>query len=147
MLLSWTSGLEGSSRSFDPDAFLATVYIILKGLSVHRFLYQSRNFFWRAVVSSQIRLFDYSSFFYSIIPPISTFLFFLILTYLRTSFRTSSQVHSTYFSVFLSENFFRRAEQTFCEYWIRLTRNARVYNTRSGKVGSSHCYLDRRPLH
>ena len=46
--------------------------------------------------------------------------------------------HGNYF---WSENFFRRAEQIFCRYWIRLTRNAR-----SGKVGSSHCYLDRRPL-
>jgi len=27
-----------------------------------------------------------------------------------------------------------------------LTRNARVFNTRSGKVSSSHCYLDQRPL-
>ena len=43
---------------------------------------------------------------------------------------------------FLIENFSRRAEQKFCGYWIRLTRHAR-----SGKVGSSHCYLDQRPLH
>ena len=43
---------------------------------------------------------------------------------------------------FFNENFFRRAEQNFCGYWIRLTRNAR-----SGKVGSSHSYLDRRQLH
>ena len=46
-----------------------------------------------------------------------------------------------------SKNFFRSAEQKFCKYWIRLTRNARNCNARSGKVGSSHCYLDRRPLH
>ena len=26
-------------------------------------------------------------------------------------------------------------------------RNARVCNARWGKVGSSHCYLDRQPLH
>ena len=44
--------------------------------------------------------------------------------------------------LFWSENFFRRAEKTFCGYWIRVTRNAP-----SGKVGSSHCYLQRRPLH
>ena len=30
--------------------------------------------------------------------------------------------------------------------FIRSTRNARVCNARSGKVGSSHCYLDRRQL-
>ena len=34
-----------------------------------------------------------------------------------------------------------------CGYYIRLTRNGRICNARSGKVGSSHCYLDRRPLH
>ena len=45
-----------------------------------------------------------------------------------------------------SENFFRRAELKFRGYWIRVTRNARVCNARSSKVGSSHCYLDRRPL-
>ena len=28
---------------------------------------------------------------------------------------------------------------------IELVCNARVCNSRSGKVGSSHCYLDRRP--
>ena len=28
-----------------------------------------------------------------------------------------------------------------------LRRNARLCNIRSGKVGSSHCYLDQRPLH
>ena len=44
--------------------------------------------------------------------------------------------------IFLSENFFRRAEQKFCGYRIRLRRTAC-----SSKVGSSHCYLDRRPLH
>ena len=49
--------------------------------------------------------------------------------------------------MFLIENFFRRAEQTFCGDWIRFTHNAGIYNARSGKVGSSHCYLDRRPLH
>ena len=51
-------------------------------------------------------------------------------------------------SNFWSENFFRRAEQKFWGYWITawLTHNARVCNARSGKVGSSHCYLDRRPL-
>ena len=43
---------------------------------------------------------------------------------------------------FWSENFFRHAEQRCCTYWIRLTRNAR-----SGKFSSSHCYLDRWPLH
>ena len=43
---------------------------------------------------------------------------------------------------FWSENFFRRAKQNFCGYWIRLTRNARICNARSGKVDSSHCYLD-----
>ena len=48
---------------------------------------------------------------------------------------------------FLSENFFRRAKQKNYGYLIRLTRNAQVCNARSGKVGSSHCYLDRRPLH
>ena len=37
--------------------------------------------------------------------------------------------------------------QTFCVYCIRLTRNARAHNARSGKVGSSHCHLDRRQLH
>ena len=46
-----------------------------------------------------------------------------------------------------SENFFRRAEQKCCGYWIRLTRNARNCNVRSSKVGSSHCCLDRRHLH
>ena len=30
---------------------------------------------------------------------------------------------------------------------IRLMRNARICNARSGKVGSSHCYLNRQPLH
>ena len=44
--------------------------------------------------------------------------------------------------VFLKWNFFRHAEQQFCGYWISLTHNAR-----SGKVSSSHCYLDRRLLH
>ena len=48
---------------------------------------------------------------------------------------------------FLSENFFRCVEQTFCRYRIRLRRNARVCNARPGKVDTSHCYLDRRPLH
>ena len=48
-----------------------------------------------------------------------------------------------YSSYFLRENFFRSSEQTFCEYWIRLTRNARICNARSVKIG----YLDRRPLH
>jgi hypothetical protein len=48
---------------------------------------------------------------------------------------------------FWSENFFRRAEQTFCGYWIRLRGNARICNCQSGKVGSSHYYLDPRPLH
>ena len=43
---------------------------------------------------------------------------------------------------FWRENFFMHAEQKFCWYWIRLRLNAR-----SGKVGSSHCYLDRWPLH
>ena len=37
--------------------------------------------------------------------------------------------------------------QRCCRYLIRLTRHARVHNARSGKVGSSHCYLDRRQLH
>ena len=46
------------------------------------------------------------------------------------------------FLIFWSENFFRRAVQKCCGYWIRLTHNARL-----GKVGSSHCYLDRRQLH
>ena len=55
-------------------------------------------------------------------------------------------------SCFSSENFFRRAVQKFCGYWLRLTHNTRVCNTRvcnprSGKVGSSHCYLDRWQLH
>ena len=45
-------------------------------------------------------------------------------------------------ATFLSENVIRRAEQAFCVYSIRLTRNAC-----SGRVGSSHSYLDRRPLH
>ena len=48
---------------------------------------------------------------------------------------------------FTSENFFRRAEQKCCGYWIRVTRNARNCNARSVKVGSNHCYVDRRPLH
>ena len=48
---------------------------------------------------------------------------------------------------FWSVNFFRRAEQIICGYWIRLTRNARNSNARSGKIGSSHCYLNVRPLH
>ena len=40
---------------------------------------------------------------------------------------------------FSSENFFRRAEQKLCGYWIRLTVTlVRV---------TSLCYLDRRPLH
>ena len=43
---------------------------------------------------------------------------------------------------FWSENFFTCAEEKFCGYWIRVT-----HNVRSSKVGSSHCYLDRRPLH
>ena len=49
--------------------------------------------------------------------------------------------------LFWSENVFRRAEKKNCGYWIRLRRNARLCNARSGKVGSSHCYLDQRPLH
>ena len=48
---------------------------------------------------------------------------------------------------FWSKNFFRRAEQKFFRYWIRLKRNARHCNACSGEVGSSHCYLDQRPLH
>ena len=48
---------------------------------------------------------------------------------------------------FWSENFFRCAEQNCCVYWITVTLNARVCNARSGKVDSSNCYLDRRPLH
>ena len=59
---------------------------------------------------------------------------FFILTYLL-------------FRNFVTENFFRRAEKKCCGYWITLTRNARLCHARSGKVGSSHCYLDRRPLH
>ena len=46
------------------------------------------------------------------------------------------------YTTFWSENLFRRAEQIFRGYWIRITRNAR-----SGKVGSRHCYLHRRPSH
>ena len=53
-------------------------------------------------------------------------------------------IHKIYF---WTENFFRRAEQKFCGYWIRLRLNSRFCNARSGKVGSSHCYLDRRPFH
>ena len=48
---------------------------------------------------------------------------------------------------FWSKNLLRRAEQNFYEYWSWLTRNARNCDARSGKVGSSHCYLDRQPLH
>ena len=65
-----------------------------------------------------------------------------------------SQISAKYFvseellhTTFWSENFFRRSEQKCCGYWIRLTRNVRVCNARSGKVGSSHCYLERRQLH
>ena len=43
---------------------------------------------------------------------------------------------------FWSQNFSRRDVQKCCGYWITLTRNAR-----SGRVCSSHCYLDRRQLH
>ena len=63
--------------------------------------------------------------------------------------RESDRCHSLSFILkyVWRENFFRRAEQNFCGHWIRLTRYARICNARSGKVGSSHCYLDRRPLH
>ena len=55
---------------------------------------------------------------------------------------SSLVVFLTQIRSFWSENFFTRAEQNFCGYCIRLTCNAR-----SDKAGSSHCYLDRRPLH
>ena len=59
----------------------------------------------------------------------------------------SGRCHTVpFFYHLLSENFFRLAEQKFCTYWIRVTRNARICHARSGKVDSSHCYLDRRPL-
>ena len=62
---------------------------------------------------------------------------------------TAHEIHrsSDGYGNYWSENFFRRAVQNFCGHWIRLTRNARVCTARSGKVGSSHCYLDRRQLH
>ena len=48
---------------------------------------------------------------------------------------------------FWTENLFRLAKQKFCGYCIRLTRNARNCSARSGKLGSSHCYVNRLPLH
>ena len=60
--------------------------------------------------------------------------------------------HYAYFTLHLSlnifwtENFFRRAEQKFYGYSIRLTHNTRICNARSGKVGSSHSYLNQRLL-
>ena len=67
-------------------------------------------------------------------PGIISFVKPWVLTWWERTIRNSGS--------FRSENLFRGAVQTFCGYWIRLSRNAR-----SGKVGSSHCYLDRRPLH